>query len=373
MATFPALIPSTRTYSPGTFPHTAHRTYGGGEVRVRHSNVVTGVRLRLFFPAISTAELLQIKAHHSGQLGGLLPFTIPAELLSGMDTPADFTPVGQQWVYAGRVQVKDIPIQGTTPSNRHDVTVELEAVPSKPGVLVPRVAMKLSALAPTVGGTPNTVDVPSVAFTLTPKVPTVANVIIPLRELELLFEGTNGSTTFLDTGLSAATVTAFNGATISTATAAQGSASGSFIRSSGSYLSLGSLSALDFGTGDFRVSFRARFAVLPGTVPGTYTVIRGINSGSLEIRFTSANAIGIVRPGVGNDYDTPPLTIAVNTWYAFVVARTGTTITVTQDGVNVGTGTGLGAAYNLGSGGTYIGGNAGSTNFDGHLDELFIE
>jgi hypothetical protein len=127
MTIFPELIPSTRTYSPGAFPHTAHGVYDGSQVRVRHSNTVLGVRLRLFFPAITTAELLSVISHYAGQRGRFLPFAIPDDLLSGVTTPADFTPAGNQWRYLARPTVEDISIVGGT--NRHNLTIELETVP----------------------------------------------------------------------------------------------------------------------------------------------------------------------------------------------------------------------------------------------------
>lgn len=129
MAIFPELIPSTRTYSPGAFPHTRHGVYNGSEVRVRHSNTVLGVRLRLFFPALTTADLLLVIAHYNGQRGRFLPFAIPDELLSGTTAPADFTPAGHQWRYAVKPAVEDVSVDGTTPSNLHNLTVELETVP----------------------------------------------------------------------------------------------------------------------------------------------------------------------------------------------------------------------------------------------------
>jgi hypothetical protein len=127
MAIFPELIPSTRTYSPGEFPHTAHGVYDGSEVRVRHSSAVLGVRLRLFFPALTTADLLLVVAHYNGQRGRFLPFAVPNDLISGTDTPADFTPVGYQWRYAAKPTAEDISVVGGT--NRHNLTIELETVP----------------------------------------------------------------------------------------------------------------------------------------------------------------------------------------------------------------------------------------------------
>jgi len=129
MTTFPALIPSTRTYSPGEYPNTPHPLMSGSEIRVRHSNTVLGVRLRLTFQAASSDDVVAVRNHYNGRRGGFLPFAIPVELLSGVTTPADFTPAGHQWVYAARPQVVDVPIEGPTPTNRHDLVVELVTVP----------------------------------------------------------------------------------------------------------------------------------------------------------------------------------------------------------------------------------------------------
>ena len=143
MTAFPSsIIPSTRTYSPGAFPHTAHGVYDGSQVRVRHSNTVLGGWLRLFFPAISTAELLTVISHYSGQRGRFLPFAIPNDLLSGVDTPADFTPAGHQWRYAARPTVEDISIAGGT--NRHNLTIELETVPPE-NTIVPGARLRARA------------------------------------------------------------------------------------------------------------------------------------------------------------------------------------------------------------------------------------
>jgi hypothetical protein len=129
MTTFPALIPSTRTYSPGEYPITPHPLLSGSEIRVRHSNTVLGVRLRLTFQAVSSADAVAVRNHYHGRQGGFLPFAIPEELLSGVTTPVDFTPAGHQWVYASRPSVVDVPIAGDTPTNRHDLVVELVTVP----------------------------------------------------------------------------------------------------------------------------------------------------------------------------------------------------------------------------------------------------
>lgn len=133
MTTFPTLIPSTRTYSPGALPHTTHRVYNGSEARVRHSNAVLGARLRLFFPAITTDQLRTVIEHYSVQQGRFLPFAIPDSLVSGTTTPSTFTPTGYQWRYAANPTVEDISVDGGT--NLHNLTVELETVPPESSII----------------------------------------------------------------------------------------------------------------------------------------------------------------------------------------------------------------------------------------------
>lgn len=96
----------------------------GLQTRVRTSNVILEQRLRLTFVALTEAQMLNVRSHYVGQQGRFLSFDIPTSLLSGMTTPASFTPTGYSWIYDGAPQVEDIPgIQ------RYTVSVELITVP----------------------------------------------------------------------------------------------------------------------------------------------------------------------------------------------------------------------------------------------------
>ena len=96
----------------------------GLQTRVRTSNVILEQRLRLTFVALTEAQMLSVRSHYITQQGRFLSFDIPTSLLSGMTTPASFTPTGYSWIYAGAPQVEDIPgIQ------RYTVSVELITVP----------------------------------------------------------------------------------------------------------------------------------------------------------------------------------------------------------------------------------------------------
>lgn len=123
MATFPTLTPSSRSFTPGRHPHSEINTLAGLQTRVRTSNVVLEQRLRLTFVALTEAQMLSVRTHYNTQQGQFIPFGIPTSLLSGMATPASFTPTGYSWIYAAPPEVEDIGIQ------RYTVSVELVTVP----------------------------------------------------------------------------------------------------------------------------------------------------------------------------------------------------------------------------------------------------
>jgi hypothetical protein len=68
--------------------------------------------------------MLSIRTHYIGQQGRFLSFFIPSSLLSGMTTPAYFTPTGYSWIYGSAPQVEDIPC-----AQRYNVSVELITIP----------------------------------------------------------------------------------------------------------------------------------------------------------------------------------------------------------------------------------------------------
>lgn len=124
MATFPTLTPSSRTFTPGRHPHSEIPTLNGLQTRVRTSNVILEQRLRLTFIALTESQMLSIRSHYIGQQGRFLSFGIPTSLLSGMTTPAYFTPTGYSWIYASSPQIEDIPC-----TQRYTVSIELVTVP----------------------------------------------------------------------------------------------------------------------------------------------------------------------------------------------------------------------------------------------------
>ena len=121
MATFPTLYPSTRTFTPGEYPHTPFQTLSARNRRVLHSNVIQASSLRLSFVRLSESDMLSILSHYNTQQGDFIPFAIPSSILQGF-TAADFIPTGYLWRYAEPPEVQDFC------GPYHDVSVVLESV-----------------------------------------------------------------------------------------------------------------------------------------------------------------------------------------------------------------------------------------------------
>jgi hypothetical protein len=118
---FPALIPSSRTFSPGDFSQTAFRALDGFEGRVRHSNAMSSSTLRLAYVGLTEQDMLSILLHYQDSQGVFLSFALPPDTLSGL-TAGDFTLSGFSWRYASPPAVQDLPC------NRYTIEVELESV-----------------------------------------------------------------------------------------------------------------------------------------------------------------------------------------------------------------------------------------------------
>ena len=121
MSTFPALVPSSRTFTPGSYPNTAYQAVNGTEGRVRHSNVLVNSTLRLEFIGLSEADVLAILLHYQARRGPYGNFGLPAEVMSGVSRLADYSLQGYAWSYSEPPSVEDYP------GGRHGVTVTLSS------------------------------------------------------------------------------------------------------------------------------------------------------------------------------------------------------------------------------------------------------
>jgi hypothetical protein len=123
MATFPALTPATRAFTPGEYPHTPFSTYNGLQNRVRHSNVMLSSSLRLSFIALAEADMLSILSHYQGQFGSFESFTLPSSIWSGVTTISDYELTDYRWRYTDPPSVDDVYC------GRYNVELALETVP----------------------------------------------------------------------------------------------------------------------------------------------------------------------------------------------------------------------------------------------------
>lgn len=157
-----------------------------------------------------------------------------------------------------------------------------------------------------------------------------ANVVLMLH-----MDGTDGSTTFVDSSTVARTIVAFSSAQVDTANKKFGTGSGYFPTGTNSYLTTGD--GYDM-PGDFTVEFWLRL----DTVTRAGQILFALTSPSSLNHFYivaqtngTASSIGVaVGSATINDltYD-----LVVNTWYHIAVARSGSTVTLFKNGVERGT------------------------------------
>jgi hypothetical protein len=130
MATFPALIPSSRTFTPGSYAFTSWRSRGGRSSQSQHSNALVDQRLRLGFLAIGQADLVQLQLHWAQVRGRFGLFDLPEAVWGGTAGGAVFTPERYAWRYVAQPAVEDVSC------GWFDVTVELEMLPRSGGDLI---------------------------------------------------------------------------------------------------------------------------------------------------------------------------------------------------------------------------------------------
>lgn len=118
MATFPALTPSTRSYTPGAYAHTVIQTLDGDMRSVRHSNGSIGNRLRMTFIDLTRAQHFNLVGHFVLH-GTFATFDLPSEttIASGLTFPANYL-----WRYVASPDIEET-------CGRVDVTVDLELLP----------------------------------------------------------------------------------------------------------------------------------------------------------------------------------------------------------------------------------------------------
>jgi hypothetical protein len=344
--------------------------------------------------------MLSIRSHYIGQQGRVLSFAIPSSLLSGMTTPASFTPPAASWIYGGAPQVEDIPC-----AQRYNVSIELVTVPGEganingdeftvsitlaagaASVPVNVTGADLTVTASIVGGV--VADNSSAGFDLTVTVAFVAGInatasgfdltvtaslvggAVTVAETDpnfssvsalLHMNGSDASTTFTDSSSNNITITGYGNAQISTAQSKFGGASAYFDGSGDYLLSASSLEPFQMGTGNFTVEAFIR----PTVAVSGYRGLIGLQSGDFDTLYILNGALVWYISG------TAAGTIAVDTWYHVAASRQGTSLRVFIDGALVNTSTN---SNNMTFGRLRIGSNGANTSefFRGWIDELRV-
>jgi len=105
--TFPALVPSARTFSPGNIPQSSQITLSGLVTGFRRGNRRDGQTLSLSFTNLTESQVNEIKAHYIDRQGTFDIFFLSAEVWSGYATPPIPLLSDYAWRYAGAPTVTD--------------------------------------------------------------------------------------------------------------------------------------------------------------------------------------------------------------------------------------------------------------------------
>ena len=184
-------------------------------------------------------------------------------------------------------------------------------------------------------------------------------------------DGTDGSTTIVDSSSSPKTVTVFGDAQISTAQSKFGGASIAF-DGSGDYLTLPGGSAFEFGTRDFTVELWYR----PGLLSGARIILdtRGAGQGSITNRWV-INTDGFSLSVVVANTIYVSGTLQLNTWHFIAISRVAGTTRIFLDGSQLGSNISDTANYGVGTARPIIGADGNSPanlNLNGYIDDLRI-
>ena len=214
------------------------------------------------------------------------------------------------------------------------------------------------------------VDLANIVLTGT----TTGDAYYPQVAALLHFDGTNGSTTITDNSKNNLTVTASNGAAISTAQSKFGGSSALF-DGTNDYLSVTNSTDFDFGVGDFTIEYWEYRTVSTNNKPvlsrnnSQYPpyLIGWSDTGNVYFYSSDNGSSWNVASGVSMG------SIITNSWTHYAVTRQGNTFRTFQNGTQISTFTST-ATLPAGAGALVIGAWLWASGyfFQGYIDELRI-
>ncbi len=108
---FPAIRPTEREFTLGTFPTKSYRALSGATVKRSFGNKPYGYQLMLVFSNIKDDITNQLLQHYEATFAGFNRFNIPAQVFSGMsdDVRARIqSPYNIRWEYANPPTVQSL-------------------------------------------------------------------------------------------------------------------------------------------------------------------------------------------------------------------------------------------------------------------------
>lgn len=103
---FPALEPTSRTFTPGAPGQDVFTAASGIETRIIFGAVAVGHALELSFSNISGQEASEFEQHYLQMRGSFKWFALPVETFAGMSQP--YLVTLNRWRYAGPPQIESV-------------------------------------------------------------------------------------------------------------------------------------------------------------------------------------------------------------------------------------------------------------------------
>ncbi|WP_081667957.1 LamG domain-containing protein [Metapseudomonas resinovorans] len=188
-------------------------------------------------------------------------------------------------------------------------------------------------------------------------------------------DGSNGSTTFLDSSTTVKTITTNGNAQLSTTDQKFGTACGLF-DGTGDYLTVADHADLDFGSGDFTIEGFVRRQATPSVVYGIFTKRDSTaNFAPFNLEMKSTGGLAAQVSTTGSSWVTIDSTVglSLNAYHHLALVRDGTTLRLFIDGIADGTATVSGALM-TNTAPLNIGAASSSAEYgwNGRLDEVRI-
>lgn len=121
---FPTLTPTSREFTPGSWPIKSYNSQSGAEVRILYGSQRTNAKLSLSYENVTDANAQLFMDDYAANIGTLRTFTLPSAVRNGWNGSSSTldAPSGTAWRYESEPQLRSVR------PGRSSVTVNLVAV-----------------------------------------------------------------------------------------------------------------------------------------------------------------------------------------------------------------------------------------------------